>query len=390
MKTKYLLRIITLAMASITVMFFLLAAKPSMNQQIFIFSYFRFSSIVFLAILFVYFIFSLYWTSLLRVNAWSFYSVTVALVATEILLRAFVDYLPAGLMRHLPNYVRTEIAGDQGYFTNETLGGEGMLHRYKPHLHIPGLPWVKIDARGYRNPEDRLSGPVDVVFLGDSVTIAQVARTDFAHHFRKNGYTAVNLAMNGYGAYHYRDTFKKFVVDAALEPKTLIVVVTGYNDLSDTVLYWNTKESGGDMRNYLGSAPGFSFGNFQSPLVPWVISIIGNAMPTIKAMMEKRGLPDQGQIVFEYTSVSVQRGELSTESVNQNDHIWRLFETAMTELFGMAKDLGTRVLVMYFPPTRTIVEPYFTDAQDFRQQIRADNRGMSRSVLKFGRQASPV
>ena len=348
------------------------AVRPSAHQDIFIYSYFRFSFIVAIVAALLYTLVSLTRPRLVLINNWALYGLVSALVMTEVALRVFSFHLPMGLVRYLPAPARSAIAGDRGFFTEDVITGDGLLYHFKPGIRIPELPWLTIDARGYRN-EEIPEGGVDVVFLGDSVTIAQAAEHDFSFRFRAHGLSTLNLGMNGYGAFHYRDVLRRYLVDAALRARYLVVVVTGYNDLHDTLNYVWTKEKGGDYRSYLGILPTFAFGNFQSRYVPWVISLLGNTAPLIKAFFEARLAGPGVRVELPYAELEVERGILRRDPIGEEDLIWRHFRTAVTEILDIAAANGMKTLVAYYPPSRMILRPYLHGNDEFVTSIREDH-----------------
>ena len=258
-----------------------LALAPSGQTQILVYSFFRFTIIVLIACTLLYLLASFRFPKLLVFNNWCFYGLVSGLLLAEISIRTFPSLLPNNLIVYLPVTARENIAGDRGFFTEKLLTGEGLLYHFRPGAKISDLPWLKIDKRGYRNPVE-VDEQVDVVFVGDSVTLAQAAEKDFADHFRANGFTALNLGMNGYSTLHYRDAFRKFVFEPKIQVRYLIVVISGFNDHHDSLNYARTSDATGDFRRYLGQTPSLAFGNFQSPFVPWTVSILGNAIPMIK------------------------------------------------------------------------------------------------------------
>ena len=354
----------------------------SASPQIFIYSYFRFAVIIIIISISLYFLFSLRSRRLISFNNWAAYTLVGAALVVEIGMRLFPSIIPTPLVQFLPQGALFEIAGQRGFMTDELITGEGLLYHYRPNIALPAMPWVRIDSRGYRNPVEPES-EADVVFLGDSVTIAQDARKDFADRFRENGLSALNLAQGGYGPYQYRDVYRKLVIEPGLKHRYLVVVVVGRNDFEDALNYARVSEKGGDYHAYLGETAQFAFGNIQSPYFPWVIAIAGNVVPIVKDALSGRRGGVSGVVRLPYGDVPATHNILRLDPVGEKDLTWMHFKKAMDEILDMARRQGVKVLVAYHPPSRLTYMPFLEGYEEHKAQLLENHRNLMAMMAAY-------
>ena len=55
--------------------------------------------------------------------------------------------------------------------------------------------------------------------------------------FRNDGYSAVNLAQQGYSPYHYRDAYEKLIVEPGRVHRQVVITLCGANDFNDVMTF---------------------------------------------------------------------------------------------------------------------------------------------------------
>ncbi len=268
--------------------------------------------------------------------------------------------------------VRAEIAKDRGFITDDLLTGEGLFYHYVPNATLPGLPWVKIDSFGYRNREG-LEGKVDVVFLGDSITIAQNAQKDFADYFRSRGLSARNLGNPGYSAYHYRDAYKRLIVDPKVQHEYLVIILCGDNDFPDSLRYARVAKRNESYREYLGRPLKTEFWKSNHPYFPWLISIALNSSPLIKSMVLGQGGSTRGVVRLPFGEYETDPEFLRIVTVDERYLSWQHLTKAIDEILEMAGRQGVKTLIAYYPSSRLIYGPYLVGHPDFKEQTKRNH-----------------
>ena len=215
--------------------------EPSEFQEIFVWSWFRLAGLVLLGVITLYCLVSLGSVRLLRANNYFTYLVVVVAAAFEVSFRVRPDLIPGEeLILHASKDIRKQYALSRGYMTEELLSSEasnGLIYHFNPNERLAAYPHVEIDQYGYRNPHGTEFQDVDCVLLGDSLTLALDAREDLGALLRKQGYASRNLGMFGYSPQHYRDVYKKFIVDSGIRHRYVLVFIFAGNDVSDARNY---------------------------------------------------------------------------------------------------------------------------------------------------------
>ena len=210
---------------------------------------------------------------LCRLNNLVVINLAVMLTGTEVILRVMETSLPLSIVEMLPTGDRERLLKNRGLFVAENISGDGLLYAWKPNSVIASLPWVKIDANGYRNPAVPQS--VDIVLLGDSVTIAQNSSRDMGNFLRAQGISAINLGFSGYGPFQQRDAYQKHILDAGIPHRIVLINFCACNDITDAQSYAWILSLGGTWHDYLGSTPNTHAFPFSIE-PPWVISLLFN------------------------------------------------------------------------------------------------------------------
>jgi hypothetical protein len=364
---------------------FILAFSPSGSPQIFMFSYFRFAIILVIGLFALYLAVSFQFPRVISFNNWATYTIIATAIVVEIGLRSMASILPTPLVQYLPREDKIQITNERGIMNEEKLYSDGLLFFFKPNISLSTTPWVKIDSHGYRNRVE-VKDAVDVVFLGDSVTIANGAHKDFADRFRERGLTAFNLGMGGYGPYQYRDAYKKFVIGPGIQHRYLIVIVVGKNDFENSLRYARTMENGGDYQVYLGHRADIviSFVNTRSTYFPWVLSLLINTMPIIKDVSTgRRSVADEGTVRLPYGDLPATGNILRLDPIKEDDLKWLHFKKAMDGILAMARDKGVKTLVAYHPPPRIVFGPLLDNHEDFKKTLAKNHLNLMAMLASF-------
>ncbi|GAB6052555.1 hypothetical protein JCM17960_13750 [Magnetospira thiophila] len=312
-------------------------------------------------------------------------NILLVLAGTEAILRVMQERLPFSIVEMLPNTDRERLLTQRGIFTVAGISGDGMLYSWKPNFELSSLPWVKVDANGYRNPE--IPGRPDVVLLGDSVTIAQNSEQDMADVLRQRGLSALNLGFSGYGPFHQRDAYRKYVLDTGLEHRAVVINFCFCNDVTDAQSYEQLSRIGGDWRNYLGttvSKNAFPFG-FEPP---WTVSILFNLPFTVVQNYRNA----QNRIAArEELVLKLPRGEISAtdwmlprKARGLDDQDWSPALDALGDIMSLARTHGASVVLAYYPDLSQIYLPYFQESSPFRKAAQADYKD---ALARLGRLA---
>ena len=230
-----------------------------------------------------------------------------------------------------------------------------------------------MDRNGYRNPD--VPNDVDVVILGDSVTIAQNSAVDLGDVFRRSGLSALNLGFSGYGPYQYRDSYEKIVIGQDIRHRLVLINFCVCNDVNNSKTYQQVKKLGGDWREYLGTTPtksAFPFG--FTP--PWVVSIAFNAPYWIVQQYRNYKSSKRASGSF---FIDLPRGNL--ELVDQviplhpqdlSDADWQPTIDALSETIRRAQGLSAKVVLAYYPDLAQLYAPFMPQSAQQRQAAEAD------------------
>lgn len=355
------------------------ALEPSGEANIYVWSHFRFGAILVVLAACVYLAFSLRSEKAVVFNNWALYILIGTLAVAEAGLRIMPSIVPTPLIKFLPLDARADLAAERGFFTDAILEGEGLLYRFKPHQPLPAFPWARIDARGFRNPSDRLED-LDVVVLGDSIAIALQAEQDFADRFRSAGLRAVSLAQGGYGPFQYRDAYRRYIVENGIRHRALVVIITAVNDFSNALQYARLGEAA-HYRDYLGgqTLPGL---NVRSRYFPWVIALAINSLPAVKTMLIGDRL-SEATIKLPYGQYSAGGEFLRWEPVSAGQPIWTSFAAAMDDLLELAARQGVPTVVAYHPAPIEVYGAFMADAGERKARLAEDRMRQLDLLAKF-------
>jgi hypothetical protein len=306
-------------------------------------------------------------------NTIVFINVALALAGAELALRLTQDKLPYEIVQMLPSEDRQKLLVQRGLMVGDIMTGDKLLYSWTANATFATLPWLKVDRNGYRNPD--VPNDVDVVILGDSVTIAQNSAVDLGDVFRRSGLSALNLGFSGYGPYQYRDSYEKIVIGQDIRHRLVLINFCVCNDVNNSKTYQQVKKLGGDWREYLGTTPtksAFPFG--FTP--PWVVSIAFNAPYWIVQQYRNYKSSKRASGSF---FIDLPRGNL--ELVDQviplhpqdlSDADWQPTIDALSETIRRAQGLSAKVVLAYYPDLAQLYAPFMPQSAQQRQAAEAD------------------
>jgi len=284
---------------------------------------------------------------LCRLNNLVLLNLFITLVGVEAILHAMQDRLPHSVVEMLPRDARERLMKNRGGFVTENIAGDKMLYAWKPDATFSNLPWLKVDANGYRNPS--IPQSVNVVLLGDSVTIAQNSKHDMAHFLREKGVSVLNLGFSGYGPYQQRDAYQKYVLNTKISHQIVLINFCFCNDVTDAKSYEQTQRRGGTWKDYMGTTP--SKNAYPFAFNPsWVTSIIFHLpFKAVQAYRNDNNKAKDVVINLPRGAVNVPGGLLPTDPQNLDASDWKPALTALADIIRRATSVGAQVVLAYYP-----------------------------------------
>lgn len=312
-------------------------------------------------------------TKLQTLNNIVFINVALALAGTELALRLAQDKLPYEIVQMLPSEDRQKLLIQRGLMVGDIIAGDKLLYSWTANATFTSLPWLKVDRNGYRNPE--VPNDVDVVILGDSVTIAQNSEIDLGDVYRRSGLSALNLGFSGYGPDQYRDSYKKIVIGQDMRHRLVLINFCFCNDVDNSKTYQQVKKLGGDWHEYLGTTPTKSAFPFEfTP--PWAVSIAFNAPYWI--VQKYRNYKNSKRAGGSF-SINLPRGKLELvdqviplHPKNLSDADWQPTIDALNETIKRAQGLSAKVVLAYSPDLAQLYAPFMPPSAQQRQAAETD------------------
>lgn len=330
-------------------------AEPSEVQDIFVWSWLRFAGLILLCTLTLYCWYSFRSARLMSVNNYITYLVIVVGIALEVSFRVKPDLIPGEeLILHAPKEIRKQYALSRGYMTEEVLSSEksnGLIYHFHPNGNLAAYPHVEIDSYGYRNPFDVGAQELDCVLLGDSLTLALEAKEDLGALLRKQGHAARNLGMFGYSPQQYRDVYKKFIIDAHIRHRYVLVFVFAGNDIQDAHNYQQVQRGGGDFRAYL---PQMKSLETIEQYMPIMVSVVRG----LPRYLKSRFVTNRERIInLPYRTIRT--GDLlPPPHIQLGSENWNTFIKPLGEIITMARGQGATPVVFLIPSAATVYSQY--------------------------------
>jgi hypothetical protein len=297
-----------------------------------------------------YLLYSLTKPRLLAVNNAVLAPVLITGILIELMLRSCPSLVPLLFLVDLPRNDARQIAEQRGLLTRNTLIGEGMLYHYKPHQMNKAWTYLRIDSLGYRNPNDNIEGYVDAVLLGDSMILAQESEIDLGELFRKSGMSALNLGMGGYAPQHYRDAYKKLIIERKIRNAYTLIFLFAGNDFEDAARYETTRSMGGSWKDYVERNPP---ARLYQDYLPWTINSAMGLPRYVKGIIENPSRP----IKLPYRSITV-RYLWWPPRINPGDKEWQIVRAALEELINLSKANSAVPILFLIPSPATLYSQF--------------------------------
>jgi len=336
-------------------------------------------------------------------------SLAVALLISEVMLRALGDRVPGGIVaeRHDlgevnrdPHWIDSPRFGRRLRASVETLNEwrEGDIVRmgFIPPSSVPG-PLHKFsfhtDAEGFRNPAVR--DRFDIAALGDSFTDAMTMAGDASWPARLEGLLGVpvqNYGTAGFGPQQELLVLKDFV--APHRPRTVVLAFFAGNDIFDAEAFDTFQRSGGTIKR---PQTGWRINDIVSRADSWfVVSALRAARrsvgthqgtvnaaetepaPQIQAPITAPAAFDSGWFDLPVAGRRLRWAfmppYLNTLNFSSADLAarqgWRLTSDAIQEMRNLSRSFGANFVVMFVPFKSQVYLP-LVEAALPREQIAA-------------------
>lgn len=305
-------------------------------------------ALLLLALFGLYFLFSTLTKKLSQINNVLLLNIFLILLLSEGILRVMHESLPLSLVKLLPQDARGSILAEKGVFTARNMQGSGMVYSHQRNMTFKNLPWLKIDANGYRNEE--IFSELDLVVLGDSVTFAQDSPRDLTNLLREHGYKTRNLAFGGYGTLQQRDAYLRYIIEPGVKHRYVLVNFCFCNDVSDNLYYLQVKAKGGGWKDYLsgGDVPAFAFPFSIEP--PWSVAILFSA-PYLMLGKIYSYVPQDFSRNFTLPRGVIESGNWFPKRLPAlyGDEEWAPVLNALREISLEAKKVDAKLIIGYYP-----------------------------------------
>ena len=348
--TQLLKRIPSLILIFIAVEGCVFSIKSASHPDISTFLYRQITLLLALLVVACYLVYSLFRSDLLRLNNIILYLVVTSSILLELVLRVSPNLIPIHFLIYLPPEDRKKLAEERGLPVYDTRVGEGMIYHYKPYQKIKARPYIQIDNLGYRNPSNKVDNYVDIVLLGDSMILAENSENDLGELFRKKGYSALNLAMGGYAPQHYRDVYKKFIIEKNIKNAYTLVFLFIGNDFSDALNYENVLNKGGNWEHYVKRVPTHSYQEY----LPWLVNIVVIGLPDY---FRGRLINPSHVVKLPYQSIKVNYLWWPPK-ISKDDPRWQLVQEALEELIQLSRYNSATPMIFLLPSPATLYSPY--------------------------------
>jgi len=261
------------------------------------------------------------------------YIFLITLVLSEIVVHNAINWIPKDLIPGLSPQAALQVDKERGQIQVE---GSHIFH-FQPFQKMNWYPHVKIDENGYRNSVDRQT-KVDTVLLGDSLIFAKKSKVDLGDLFREKNRSVLNLSMNGYAPQHYRDAYKKYVIDKKIQHKNVIVSIFVGNDFSDSERYpWDLSPTIGE-------------GN---PNYPWIINLIIGASNRFEAVKNYNIdiIESKHRVSLPYKEIGIR---YLWWTPTPTDDQWNKVDESLREILKMAKKSSAKVSFVIIPSPSSV------------------------------------
>lgn len=351
--------------------------EPSEMPDVWRWSWMRAAGLGCLGLLLGYALVALRYPRWLRLNNYLSYLALVCLVSLEIIFRLWPAMIPGEeLILHASKSIRKQYAISRGYMTEEVLSSEPsneLIYHFLPSSQLKAYPHVRIDSDGYRNVSMAEPKKVDVVLLGDSLTLALDAEEDMGTILGQRGLAARNLGMFGYAPQQYRDVYKHFIVDQQVAHRYVLIFLFAGNDVDDAQNYEHVRASGGDFKEYL---PQMKSIGWLEESMPVMVSV----MRGVPRFLKSRFVTNRGRTVaLPYRTVHT--GEVMPPPlVRVESDEWNTFFRPVTDIIAMARSQGAVPMVYLYPSAATVYSPFDPSLRQYDRHYQSLADGLQRML----------
>jgi hypothetical protein len=224
--------------------------------------------------------------------------------------------------------------------------------RANPFSHLVDF---RTDEQGFRNPPGVRQA--DVVFLGDSVTMAAEV-PDGGTFVRKTaealGLSAVNLGVFAYGPQQELAVLRRFGL--AYRPRVVVWQVTEWNDCDDAERY--AKRAHPDRPQ---TPPWLTVYETYSPVVAWLANVFprreSSRDPRVVTFRRSDGLVDD-RLIWPYPELAL-KSRLGLDETKR----------AIAAADALCRERGIALVVLFVPGHTRVLSP-FVLARDATQRAR--------------------
>lgn len=261
-----------------------------------------------------------------------FYVLIVVLVLSEMLVRSAINWIPDDLIGGLSQSAMIQVYNERGQVQEE----DSPIYHYKPFQKMNWHPHINIDENGYRNSIYNQT-EVDTILLGDSLIFAKKSEVDLGDLFRAKGKSALNLAIGGYAPQHYRDVYKKYVIDKNIQHKNVIVSIFVGNDFNDSTHYpWELSPTAKGNQYY-----------------PWIVNLIIEAVSLYGTVKNYNiGITEsKHRISLPYKEIGIRY--LWWTPVPSSKE-WNNVDSALGDILEMADQVNAKVSFVIIPSPSSV------------------------------------
>lgn len=270
----------------------------------------------------------------MKIFGFIFYLIISSMFIIEVTIRAFPALIPGHTIEYLSENAFSNLLKSRGRQQEE---GEA-IYRYRAYQRFLYNPEIIIDELGFRNSVFEQQ-KVDTVLLGDSIVFGKGSETDLGDLFRQDGISALNLSMSGYAPQHYRDVYKRFIIDRDIQHREVLVTLFVGNDFSDSMRYpWKLE----------GNPQGVAY-------FPWVLNLIIGSIKNYPASRsyDKELKSSKNVVELPYKEIRTRYLWWPPEITEQQHQFQRTLK-ALAEINELALSQNSRVSIVIMPSPASV------------------------------------
>ena len=257
----------------------------------------------------------------------------------ELILRNTTAWLHSDYINTLSPSAVKEIHKDRGAIQDDNSN----IYTYHPFEKFNWYPHLKIDENGFRNSVNN-QVKVDTVLLGDSIFFGKNSEVDVGELLRLDGVSSLNLAIGGYAPQHYRDVYKKFVIDKGIKHKSVIVSIFVGNDFHDVNRYpWKINPIGKGKTYY-----------------PWILNLLIGVIDYHKVARNYQieSKESKHRVVLPYGEIGIRwlwwPGTQDGNSWTRGDYELMEVKKALLEIINLADQSNANVSLVFTPSPSSV------------------------------------